>query len=112
MRSTLNVGAGYDRDRVTRPNRTTQSVTGTANMTTVLPYGILARLNLLFHWIDQVEQRSLGVGPTLSLSYRYGQLRFQLDEQLSWRQTESKSSSNRTTRELINSIFFRIERPF
>ena len=82
------------------------------NLTTVLPFEILTRLNFLVRWIDQEEQRSLSTGPSLSLTYHYGRLRFQLTDRLTWRETESKSGTTQKTREWLNTLFFRIERPF
>lgn len=111
-RTSVGVGASYDHDRVMDPNRVTQAVSASGNMTTVLPFAVLARLNVVYRWIDQVEQRSQAIGPNLALSYRYGMLRFQLTDRLSWRRTKAKSGSGRTTREVLNTVFFRIERPF
>ncbi|MCP5041646.1 MAG: hypothetical protein GY944_11515 [bacterium] len=111
-RTSLGVGASYDHDKIMDPDRVTEAVSASGTMTTVLPYQVITRLSLLFRWVNQVEQRSLGASPSLSLTYRYGRLRFQLKDRLTWRKTTSKSSSGRETRELVNTVFFRIERPF
>ncbi len=111
-RTALGIGASYDRDKVLDPDRVTEAVSVSGNMTTMLPYQILTRVNLLFRWVDQVEQRTVGAGPSISLTYRYGRLRFQLSDRLTWRRTKAKSNTGRKTRELLNTVFFRIERPF
>ena len=111
-RTSLGFGAGYDHDRIEDPNRTSQAVSSSLNLTTVLPFNVLTRVNALFRWIDQEEQRSISAGPSISLTYRYGRLRFQLTDRLTWRRTESTTGSNQTTREWLNTLFFRIERPF
>jgi len=111
-RTSLGFGAAYDHDRIEDPNRTSQAVSASLNLTTVLPFEILTRVNALLRWIDQEEQRSISAGPSISLTYRYGRLRFQLTDRLTWRRTESTSGSNQTTREWLNTLFFRIERPF
>jgi hypothetical protein len=111
-RTSLGFGAAYDHDRIEDPNRTSETISSTLNLTTVLPFEILTRVNALFRWIDQEEQRSISAGPSISLTYHYGRLRFQLTDRLTWRRTESTFGSNQTTREWLNTVFFRIERPF
>ncbi len=111
-RTSVGLGAGYDRDKITDTGRVTETVSFNANGTAVLPYAILGRLNVLARWIDQVEQETIGVGGTVAFSYRYRRLRFETHNQLTWRRTDSKSGMTRRTRELVNTFFFRIVRPF
>ncbi len=111
-RTALGIAAGYHRDRRMNPDRVSETISSSASVTTVLPLEILARLNLLFRWVDQVEQRSMAAGPALSLTYRYGRFRLQLTDRFSWRRVRAKRGTERTTREYLNTVFFRIERPF
>ncbi len=110
--STLGAGAGYDRDRITDVDRLTQAVSFNLTGGIVLPYRIVARGSFLLRWLDQPEQDSLGATSTITLSYQYGRLRFNLQDRLNWRQTDSKLGVTRKTDEIINTLFFRVERPF
>ena len=84
----------------------------TANGTSWLPFGVLGRMNVFFRALDQEEQDSISVGSTLSFTYHYGRLNFELSDQLSWARIDAKQGREQRTTEILNSVYFRISRPF
>jgi len=109
---TVGMSAGYAHDRITDTGRTSDVYSFDSNTTAWLPYRILARLGLLVRYLDEEEQTTVVQGTTLSLSYRYGKLRLQLQEKFSWDKVKNKVGQGERIKELVNTVFFRVERTY
>ena len=111
-RSSLGAGLTFSHDRLTDTDRVTNFYGTTATGTSWLPFDVLGRLNLFFRFLDQEEQDSIGVGGTISFTYHYGRLEFELRDQLSWTRIDASGGREQRTTEILNTVYFRIARPF
>jgi hypothetical protein len=111
-RSTIGAGVVYSYDRLTDTNRVTNFWGVNANGTSWMPFDVLGRVNLFFRALDQEEQDSISVGSTIVFTYHYGRLEFELSDRLSWNRIEASSGREQRTTEILNTVYFRISRPF
>lgn len=111
-RTTMDIGAGYSHDVITDPRRVSDVYSAGVTSTTVLPLAVLGRLNLYFRYHDEAEQNAAAQGGVVSLIYQYRRIRFQLQERLSWTRVDTKIGEKQHIKELVNTVIFRVERPF
>jgi len=111
-RFSLGLGLSYAYDKLTDTKRETHVASFTANGTALLPYGVLARLNFFTRFLSQTEHDNVAIGGTLSFTYQYGWLRFELQDRLTWNYTKTKQDFDQTTKEIQNRFYFRLSRPF
>ncbi len=111
-RAALNASVGYVRDLITDTGRLSEVYSADANATVWFRYGILGRFGLLARLLDEVEHETTVQGANVSFVYHYGRLRLQLQDQFSWNKVSNKIGDLERTKELVNVLFFRIERSY
>lgn len=111
-RSSLGLGVGYTHDEITDTGLVSDSYSANASATAWLAPRLLGRLNLVARQIDQDTQDNLSVGSSLSFTYRYGRIQFELEGTADWIRTDQKSGVTRRIEETFTGVFFRVTRYF
>jgi len=108
----LGLGAAFSHDEVTDTGRVSETFLVDGNATTWLTQSLLMRLRFLARQLEQEEQSTLTSGGSLIFAYRYGRLRFELENRLTWNRTDRKTGTEQRTEEVFTSVFFRVTRDF